>query len=216
MQLTDAQRLASRLDPDDATSETINAVAGEYAIDLGSGRMTLSELFGSGLANIQTEARLAGSLHVLINTSLGSDARMPSIEAGLHLTWPGVQGSIADIVAGLSQPTVELTNVALDLGGFISDVVAPILEPINDFLDPIRPVLDAITTPIPVLSDIAGDTTFVDLVGIFGDGAESIGPFVEAVADLARLIDVPIVNGSVKLPLGNFATTYDNGRLVPT
>ena len=216
LQLTDAQRLASRLDPDDATSETINAVAGEYAIDLGSGRMTLSELFGSGLANIQTEARLAGSLHVLINTSLGSDARMPSIEAGLHLTWPGVQGSIADIVAGLSQPTVELTNVALDLGGFISDVVAPILEPINDFLDPIRPVLDAITTPIPVLSDIAGDTTFVDLVGIFGDGAESIGPFVEAVADLARLIDVPIVNGSVKLPLGNFATTYDNGRLVPT
>jgi hypothetical protein len=210
------------MDAGDPATETLNALRGEYQIDLGAGRIPLTDLGSLASLNIQTQAALVGSLHVQVETIVGgSETGLPSLRADVHVDWGGenggpVEGSIIDVISELAQPTVALTNVGLDLGSFISNVVAPVLEPINEFLDPIRPVLDALTTPIPALSDIAGETTFTDLMGLFGSGAETVGTFIEAAADIARLIDIPIANGSVFLPLGDFQTTLDDaGNLLP-
>ncbi len=210
-ELTAAECAAARLVESDPSTEAINAVRGEYQIDLGSGRFSVSDLSGLSNLNVQTRAAIVGSLHLQVETMIGGDAAgLPSLRADVHINWDAVEGSLSEVIAGLAQPNITLTNVGLDLGSFISDVVAPVLAPINEFLDPIRPVLDAITTPIPVLSDIAGEVTFTDLIGLFGDGAQSVGRFVEAAADIARLIDIPIVNGSIFLPLGNFDTAYNS------
>ena len=209
-ELTADQRLASRLDPNDATTETINAIQGAYQIDLGEGRFSLAGLSGLSGLGIETEAVLVGSLNLQIETSVGgADAGLPSLRADVNVNWDRREGALGDVVAGLARPSIELSNVGLDLGSFVSDVVAPVLEPVNEFLEPFRPILDALTTPIPVLSDIAGSVTFTDIIGALGEGAETVSFFVDAVADLARLIDIPIVNGDVFLPLGNFSTTYN-------
>lgn len=215
--LSDESRMASRLDPNDASSETINAVAGAYQIDLGLGRYSLGELGSIASLGISTQASLVGSLHLGVETMVGhADLGLPSVVADLHVQWDRVSGTIAEALTSLATPEVSLTDVNLDLGAFISDVIGPVLEPINKFLDPLRPVLNAITTPIPVLSDIAGETTFVDLIGLFGDGGRSVANFVEAAADIIRLIDLPVIDGRILLPLGNFGTSLNgDGTLDP-
>ena len=164
--LTAQQRLASRLDANDPTTEMINAIGGRYAIDLGSGRYSLVNLGSLGSLGIQTQATLAGSLHLDIDTTLSGDARMPSLAAGLHLNWASTSGSIDTVVASLARPSIEFSGLSLDLGSFISNIVAPMLEPVNDVLDPLRPILNAITAPIPILSELAGrPLTMTDLMG---------------------------------------------------
>ncbi len=223
-ELSEQQRIDARLDPGDPSSEAINGIKAEYQINLGdpapggTARFTLSELgsiFGSG---VETQAAMVGSLHVQVETMIGGgEAGLPSIRADVNVNWDAVQGSLSDVIAELGSPTIGLSNVGLDLGGFISDVIAPVLEPINEFLDPIRPVLDAITTPLPVISDLIGETTFVDFIGLFGRGGQSVAKFIEAAADIARLIDIPIVNGNIFLPLGDFTTALNSaGKLEAT
>ncbi len=211
-ELTDDQRSRSRLEPGDPVSETINGVRGEFQIDLGVGRMSLTDLVNPAALDISARVAMVGSLYLQVETLLGGDdAGLPSIRADVNVNWDRVDEPIENLVDALAAPEITFTNVGLDLGSFVNDILAPTLGPINDFLDPIRPVLEVITAPIPVLSDLAGsDIAFTDLIGLFGNGAETVAPFLDTAADIARLIDIPIVNGSVFLPLGDFATTYNN------
>jgi hypothetical protein len=105
--LTEQQRQASRLDPNDPATEKINAIGGRYAIDLGSGRYSLVNLGSLASLGIQTQAILAGSLHLDVDTSLGGDARLPSLATGLHLNWGSTSGSIDTVVASLARPSIE-------------------------------------------------------------------------------------------------------------
>ncbi|XZE17820.1 SdrD B-like domain-containing protein [Pirellulaceae bacterium SH449] len=213
---TEEQRRASRLDPLDAASEKINAIGGRYAIDLGDGRYSLTNLGSIGSLGIQTQATLAGSLHLEIETSLGGNAMLPSISTGLHLTWESVSGGLDVVAASLVRPSIEFSNLSLDLGGFVSNVIAPMLAPVNDMLNPVRPILNALTTPIPILSDLAGRSlTMTDLMALTGSGGETVGEFVDAASVIVNMLNIPIVDGSVRLPLGNFIAAY-NGDLLET
>jgi Ca2+-binding RTX toxin-like protein len=91
------------------------------------------------------------------------------------------------------------------------------LEPVNDVLDPVRPILNALTTPIPILSDLAGrPLTMTDLMAITGSGGRTVGEFVDAVSVIVNLLNIPIVDGSVRLPLGNFVAAYRGDVLEAT
>ena len=216
-ELTADQRLASRLDPSDPTTETINGIRGAYDIDFGAGRYTLANIFDL-FSNVETDAALVGSLHTQINTGInGLSAGLPTLVADLHVSFDSADGDLLDVIETFATPTVSITNVGLDLGSFVSDVLAPVLEPVNDFLDPIRPVLDKLTAPIPGLSDLIGPTSFVDLIGVFGEGGESVGRFIDSVNNIVELIDIPTSAQTIILPLGNFDTVFDNvtGQLAP-
>ncbi len=214
--LTLAQRQATRLDPNDPNTEAVNAVRGGFGIDFPAGRYTLSSL-GSALNRVQVTSEFVGSLHTRINTGINTSIKgIPSLVADLHLNFDAANGSLSDVFDSLTTPTISLTNVGLDLGSFVSNVLAPVLEPVNDFLDPIRPVLDRLTSPIPGLSDLIGPTTFTDLIGVFGEGGETVGQFIESVQNIVTLIDIPTNAETIILPLGNFDTIFDEfGALVP-
>src|SRR5579884_4010275 len=76
-------------------------------------------------------------------------------------------------------PHVELDNVTLQLGSFFSKVVEPILNDIDQFIKPIRPILDILNTQIPVISQLAQllgqpPVTFVSAIGALGEGGDSV------------------------------------------
>lgn len=215
--LSDEQRRASRLDADDPTSEAINAITGQYHVDLGQGRIYLTQPASYSLLQIETSAALAGSLHLEIVTSISGNEQLPSIGTNLHLTWASTSGSIDEVVTSLVRPTIEFTDLSLDLGSFVSNVLAPVLTPVNDLLDPFRPVLSAITTPIPILSDLAGQAiTMTDLMALTGSGGRTVGEFIDAISLIVQLIDIPVIDGRVKLPLGNFIAAYNGDQLEAT
>ena len=82
---------------------------------------------------------------------------------------------------------VEFRDVGLDLGSFISDFLSPVVSEVQKFTEPFQPVIDVVTAPIPVVSDLAGrDITLVDLAGMTG----YVNPdLIYAIADVITLVN---------------------------
>ncbi|HXV74786.1 MAG TPA: hypothetical protein VD788_00590, partial [Candidatus Polarisedimenticolaceae bacterium] len=105
---------------------------------------------------------------------------------------------------------VEFRDIGLDLGSFISDFLGPIVEEVQKFTEPFQPVIDVVTAPIPVVSDLAGrDISLVDLAGMTG----YVNPdLIYAIADVITLINsIPEIDPNdpaLILPFGDF-TIYD-------
>ena len=64
----------------------------------------------------------------------------------------GRQTTLLDVDA-----TVAYENVELDLGTLFTDFINPTIGGIQKTLQPLKPVVDGLTDPLPVVSDIAGE-----------------------------------------------------------
>ncbi len=65
-------------------------------------------------------------------------------------------------------PLLELGNIRLDIGSFLGDTIGPFIGDVYDVIEPIDPILDILTDPIPVLSDLLGPTSLLDVAATFG------------------------------------------------
>ncbi len=66
-----------------------------------------------------------------------------------------------------SVPEITYGNVEVELGGFLGNVLAPLLARIEPILDPIEPVLDILTSEIPVIDDLGVHVTLLGLAETF-------------------------------------------------
>ncbi len=111
----------------------------------------------------------------------------------------GIGNAIKD---GLKRVAFE--NVGLDVGSFLSDVLGPIVGKVKEITDPVQPLIEVITTPIPVLSDLGPPVTLLDLAASFG----KVDPgLIYAIADVISLINRipdPANAGELVIPLGDF------------
>ncbi|MEB3339666.1 hypothetical protein [Okeania sp.] len=98
--------------------------------------------------------------------------------------------------------TVAFNNVNLDLGSFISDFLGPVAEEVKKVTKPIEPVIDAITDPIPVISDLAGkDISLLDLAEAFGYAEVGMIRDIAAIVELINAI--PENTENLLIPLGD-------------
>lgn len=113
-------------------------------------------------------ASSTANFHVTADIALQIDAEFndnfPGIGADFRLHYSGFDAADA-------APTVNFKNVRVNLGGIISNVLAPIFDVVTPILTPIKPVLDFISAPIPVLSDLshavgAGDITLIGIADV--------------------------------------------------
>lgn len=65
-------------------------------------------------------------------------------------------------------PLLSLGNIQLDIGSFLGDTIGPFIDDLYDVLEPIDPILDILTDPIPVLSDLLGPTSLLDVAATSG------------------------------------------------
>ena len=96
----------------------------------------------------------------------------------------------------LSQWNVDelsvLTNMTVE-GGLMTGVV-----------EPCQPIVDFLTTPIPVISDLAGEITFLDIASLFGN----VDPrFIEVISDIIELVNsIPAEADELLINFGDFVT----------
>lgn len=133
--------------------------------------------------NTDTEANIALHINAMI------DANFPSISGDFLMHWDGFE-------AGSAEPTVELRNITVDVGGYISDILSPIVKAIKDVAEPLLPVVEFVTEPIPVLSDLAnaiglGDVTLLSLSEIADDYLPQSG--YTQVLEIVQLV-VQVIN----------------------
>jgi Ca2+-binding RTX toxin-like protein len=138
--------------------------------------------------------------------------KWPSIVSEFYMRWglgDGIyNGSSDPLLNHYKIPWIQFKNVGLNLGSFFSDFLGPIVETIQEITEPIQPLVDILTAPIPVISDLAGeDITLIDIAGMFG----VVDPaFIYALADLITLINsIPTDAGDIIIYFGDFSVGGD-------
>jgi 6-phosphogluconolactonase (cycloisomerase 2 family) len=169
----------------DAIDGPIARLGGTFYVDLkdpgDDGRLTFGELRARPAfrqlvgAGFEAVAEVNLGLTAAITDGSGDAAKLPRIMTDFRLGWA------FDTAGGLSgrAPTVAFEDVRLDLGSFLGEFLKPVIVDIKSYLDPIKPIVDVLTTRLPVISDLAGeDVTLITLAGLFG--RSEVGTFIEA------------------------------------
>jgi|GEM_PF-6918000 len=100
---------------------------------------------------------------------------------------------------------VGFKNVGLDLGSYFSDFIEPIAKKIQEYTAPIKPFLDFITAPIPVISQLAGPTSLLDIAQASGEVSPefvSAIKFIDQIVDIANQLVIPNT-GNIMLMFGS-------------
>ncbi len=148
----------------------------------GNGLLTADEMFSGSFTDVvdhTLSARADVDLNLLV--SLGDNSLFPRLRTDLIVDWEFTAGQ------GLNAPEVKFENVQMNLGDFFSGFAGELLGNVQEVLEPVQPVIDALTTPLPVISDLSGSTvTLVDLARLFGRA--DVANFAQAVIDINNLI----------------------------
>ncbi len=209
-----------RDDSDDPTSFTAG-----MSVDLidfnDDGRLTLSELRSGGLSGLDqaTDFEISAVLDANLEIETGTTVEvLPSFQVDLNIDW--VFEAFADATPGGDDsedsrgllPEISFSNVRLNLGSFISGVLNPAVGHIDGVLEQIRPAIDLLTTPVPVISDLGEDLTIIDLARIYG--FERTADFLDAAVTFFQIADaLPSGDGQdVYLDLGSFTLAGFDAR----
>jgi Ca2+-binding RTX toxin-like protein len=158
----------------------------------------LSRLLSIGLGP-DSQGRFAG---VDVNLALlagFSSPTAPALATGLHLKWAFAQPDGSFQLTGA--PSVTFDNVSLQLGELFKKTIGPVLSDIGKTLAPVQQVIDTLTAPIPVISDLVGHSvSLADLARMFGE--DDIANYVYAakrMSDLASFVTSMSATNSINL-----------------
>ena len=95
---------------------------------------------------------------------------LPALMADFSIAWGFDSADTGSGLAGFgSAPIVHFGNVGMVLGDFFGKLVGPIFAQIQSVTDPLRPIINTLSAPIPVISDLAGHPiTLLDVAKYFG------------------------------------------------
>ena len=114
------------------------------------------------------------------------------------------------IATGLKLVSIE--DITLDLGSFISEVLGPIVDEVSKFTEPIQPLIDFISSPVPIIGQLGLDITWMDLAELVAGDTLNFA-LIKSIAEIVTLInDIAELSGAgpVMLPIGDFII-YDPG-----
>ncbi|NEQ36297.1 MAG: hypothetical protein F6K40_08385 [Okeania sp. SIO3I5] len=134
----------------------------------------------------------------------------PGIVSDFDLVWNFDASNLSKDKDFATLETVAFNNVSLDLGSFISDFLGPVAKEVQKVTRPIQPVIDAVTDPIPVISDLAGkDISLLDLAEAFGYAEVGM---IEDIANIIELVNaIPTDAENLLIPLGDLELVGQSG-----
>ena len=129
------------------------------------------------------------------------NSKYPTLTSDFVLSWDlGLGGGFEE----LSAPSVSFDNIRLQIGTFLSGFVGDILGPIQQILEPIQPIIDVLTSPLPGISYLFGeDTTILDLGRWFG--YEEAADFIEGAIGIINLVNSLEVGENIYLDFGSLS-----------
>jgi Ca2+-binding RTX toxin-like protein len=211
---------------------TVPAFAARFAVDLkapgapdcfsgctpgtNDGRLDFADLQAADSASDVVRAQFDLAVHIEWFLKAEIESALPGVQAVLDLGWAtsfdpfGASEEDKGDRAG-DDLQIAFRDVAISAGGFLSQVLGPIVEQVKGVTGPLQPVIDTLYAPIPVLSDLSrlaggGDVTLITLAKAFSTLAD--GPKLEFIDTVAALItfvnNLPTGDDSVVIPVGSF------------
>ena len=187
----------------DATAElaTLNPTTGQLGTRSFTAQGTTSPRFKGTVAidlqdvnsdNLLTESEFEGAIalaqakftgNAALNLDLTFDATsitFPTLKSNLLVNWDFNSADLSNPVLG-DRPSVQFSNLQVDLSTFFTRFVTPIINQINTAIDPIRPILNLFDQRIPFLSDnptLRQQFDIPDPITGQGDGVVTLLEFV--------------------------------------
>lgn len=161
----------------------------------------------------------AADVDLGLKAAFSQDTSAPSIAAEFKLHWGFDTNDVTknDSSFGGSKSddfTAGFSNITFDFGHYLSDIVKPVAEKVQQLTAPIKPFIDFVTAPVPVISDLAeflGDkdgVTILDIVGIVNNSGKIPEPYstyvtlASEIIKITKLIDEFDLSGaSVQIPI---------------
>ena len=133
------------------------------------GLLTVSELGSATLGDLfQPSAQIDVGVNLDLRLSIADSELAPSLATEFYLNW---SMDTLDMSTASNPPQIGFNNVRVDMGEFMTRFASPILERVRSVTDILKPVVDVLQTPTPVISDIG---LLVNLMDIDNDDAVSI------------------------------------------
>lgn len=160
------------------------------------------------------DGRLGGEADIGLAATLDlfGNPSYPSFSTELLVKWGlGFPSDASHPETFGSVPNVTFRNVSVKLGSFLGDELNSTLSPIADIIKPAKPLLDILTAPLPVVSDLAGrSTTLLDLFG--GPDARGLNIASQVSSALNLVSQVSGLGKDIRLNLGSFSFAGDDIR----
>ena len=174
-----------------------------FGVDVNFDSLDLSDgIEGSELDSLQITPEGAAAIGLDIETRLADFdnellASLPKISTGLNLNW--------DFVEGGSAPEVQFNDVSLDLGSFFNGFAGPVLKSVQKVTEPFRPLIDKITSELPVINISLLDLAQKVPSGIIDEGTSE---FIDQVKEIIEIVEttnaIDVDNLDIKIDLGSF------------
>ncbi len=104
------------------------------------------------------------NLHLGLESSF-TTAGLPEFKTDFVFQWK-LSDTSAPLGSGWGLPTLAFNNVEMNIGSFLGSLVQPLAERAQDLLEPMQPIFDLMTEPIPVIDDLSAEMNgpVIDLV----------------------------------------------------
>ncbi|MCW2600804.1 MAG: toxins and related Ca2+-binding protein-like protein [Frankiales bacterium] len=172
-----------------------------FTVDLGcsgcaGGQLSLPSLLTGG-ATLTPKLKGAVNIDEHFATGVGAPG-----DASYDPSLPGLSGDFKLLGTwSLNDPLAFSLNdgdsfgffdVKLEAGKFLRTALGPIVQDIITTLKPVQPILDTISAPIPVLSDLShlaggDDVTLVTLAQAFGGGSETVAAVLQVIKTVKQI-----------------------------
>ncbi|HEU5192826.1 MAG TPA: hypothetical protein VFX14_24355 [Methylomirabilota bacterium] len=193
---------------------------GGFVIDVrdpAAGRLRLDELL-SGAANvgnlIHADLTATADINLDLEATIGGDKDFPWVAADFALDWAFTPQS--GLAGGV--PSIAFNNVRLYVGDFFDKLIGPVVKGVHDALDDVKPIIDFLADPIPVISDLAvlAGHDEVSLVDLAAEALPFLKPIVPTIFDITnQLLDLKIDGSGVSIPIGDFDLGGADARNLP-
>ena len=178
----------------------------------------LADLFTDISVAGSVRAEIAADLSAEIFAGLGGPGIGVALAMGFNDTAAPGGGSVALADLGADKFFFEITDTFIDLGGLLSGPIKEIFLTVDKFVEPLRPVLDLLTSEVPGLSDVSkafggGAVTVLDAIRAMGGGDyDSAIEFIETVDEVSDFVAaLGGVAGSSKVSLGTVSLPSGTG-----
>ncbi|SHL72124.1 Ca2+-binding protein, RTX toxin-related, partial [Fibrobacter sp. UWT2] len=186
----------------DSLNKSSNASQYEKGVNLKFGLDIDHESLGNDLVNVNLSdilgqlptftpsatVNMVVGLKVGIVSDIKGDApKFPNIDGQFEFVWSKDEGI----------EVLGFKDFQLDMGSFIGGVLGPIVSKIQKVVEPLKPLIDFLTTPFPVLDDLGIIITPLSLAKQYCKGEFSDG-MVYAIKDLIALSEKVAAFGDKK------------------
>ncbi len=153
----------------DVTAKPSNPACGAFHAEIkiglkdpsGDNKLRLNELDDGGLID-QNDTGLKGCAGMRFDVAAQVTDWLPKFKFDLSVDWEFAGGDLKGSV-----PEITFGNVQVELGGFLANVLTPLLAKLEPILDPIEPILDLLSAQLPVIDDLGVHYSLLDIAAEF-------------------------------------------------